>query len=135
VDTAQALIGATIEDVAGLPGSGDIGSDEAIVALRFADGSLASIAYSSAAPSAGKEWIEVLAETRRLVIEDFRSATLDGRTLWKGKQDKGHRAQVKAFRDAVLGQAQMPTEAAIRTMRATIQAASLQRSSIIREDS
>jgi hypothetical protein len=38
VDTAQALIGATIEDVAGLPGSGDIGSDEAIVALRFADG-------------------------------------------------------------------------------------------------
>ena len=43
VDTAQALVGAPIEDVVSLPGGGP-GShpgDEAIVSLRFADGSLA----------------------------------------------------------------------------------------------
>ena len=35
--------------------------DDAAVSLRFADGSLAAIAYGSAEPVAGKEWIEVQA--------------------------------------------------------------------------
>ena len=105
VDTAQALVGAPIEDVVSLPGGG-LGShpgDEAIVSLRFADGSLATIAYGNAQPAAGKELIEILAGSRRLVIDDFRLARLDGHVLWKGKQDKGHRACVAAFRQAVAG--------------------------------
>ena len=99
--------------------------DEAIVSLRFADGSLAAIVYGSAEPGAGagKEWIEVLAGSRRLVIDDFRSARLDGRALWKGRQDKGHRACVAAFRQAVAGMLTLPTEAMLATMRATITAA------------
>ncbi len=59
VDTAQALVGAPIEDVTALPGGPGGGGDDVAVALRFADGSLASIGYGSAVPSAGKEWIEV----------------------------------------------------------------------------
>jgi predicted dehydrogenase/threonine dehydrogenase-like Zn-dependent dehydrogenase len=124
IDTAQALIGAPVEDVTGLFGGGPGGpADDAVVALRFADGSLASIGYGSAIPSAGKEWIEVHAGAHRVVIDDFRSATADGRRLWKGRQDKGHHALAAAFRQAVAGEADMPTEDMLATMRATIRAA------------
>jgi predicted dehydrogenase/threonine dehydrogenase-like Zn-dependent dehydrogenase len=124
IDTAQALIGAPVEDVIGLPGGGPGGpADDAAVALRFADGSLASIGYSSALPSAGKEWIEVHAGAHRVVIDDFRSATADGKRLWKGRQDKGHHALAAAFRQAVAGEIALPTEDMLTTMRATIRAA------------
>ena len=63
------------------------------------------------------------AGAHRIVIEDFRSVTADGRKLWKGRQDKGHRALAAAFRQAVAGEADLPTEEMIATMRATIQAA------------
>jgi predicted dehydrogenase len=124
IDTAQALVGAPIEDVTGLSGGAPGGpADDAVVALRFADGSLASIGYGSAVPSAGKERIEVHAGDRRIVIDDFRLATADGKTIWKGRQDKGHRALAGAFRRAVAGNGELPTEEMLATMRATIQAA------------
>jgi predicted dehydrogenase/threonine dehydrogenase-like Zn-dependent dehydrogenase len=124
VDTAQALVGAPIENVTALPGGGPGGAaDDAVVALRFADGSLASIGYGSATPSAGKEWIEVSAGAHRVVIDDFRSATAGGRNIWKGRQDKGHRALARAFRQAVAGETELPTEDMLATMRATIRAA------------
>jgi predicted dehydrogenase/threonine dehydrogenase-like Zn-dependent dehydrogenase len=124
VDTAQALIGAPIEDVTALPGGGPSGpADDAVVALRFADGSLASIGYGSGLPSVGKEWIEVHAGAHRIVIDDFRSVTADGKVCWKGRQDKGHQALAAAFRRAVAGDEKLPTEEMLATMRATIQAA------------
>jgi predicted dehydrogenase len=128
VDTAQALVGSAIEDVTALPGgrSGGAG-DDAVVALRFADGSLASIGYGSAVPTAGKEWIEVHAGAHRIVIDDFRSAAADGKSLWKGRQDKGHRALAAAFRQAVAGETALPTEELLATMRATIRAAAARR--------
>ena len=121
---AQTLIGAPIEDVTALAGGGPRGpQDDAVVALRFADGSLASIGYGSATPSAGKEWIEVHAGEHRIVIDDFRSVSAGGKWLWKGRQDKGHHALAAAFRQAVAGQTDMPTEDMLATMRATIRAA------------
>ena len=123
VDTAQALVGAPIEDVTALPGGPGGAADDAVVALRFADGSLATIGYGSATPSAGKEWIEVHAGAHRVVIDDFRSVTADGRRLWKGRQDKGHHALAAAFRRAVAGEVELPTEDMLATMRATIRAA------------
>ena len=71
----------------------------------------------------GKEWIEVQAGSHRVVIGDFRSVQADGKTVWKGRPDKGHRAAVAAFRAAVAGGPAMPTEPLLATMRATIQAA------------
>lgn len=128
VDTAQALVGAPVEDVTALSGGGPGGpADDAAVALRFADGSLATIGYGSAVPSAaksaGKERIEVHAGTHRVVIDDFRSAELDGKRLWRGSQDKGHRALAAAFRQAVAGTASLPTEDMLASMRATMRAA------------
>ena len=126
VDTAQALVGAPIEDVTALPGGGGPGvvhGDDVAVSLRFADGSLAVIAYGSADPVVGKERIEVRAGSRRVTINDFRSAEADGKTIWKGQPDKGHRACAAAFRQAVTGGADMPTRVMLATMRATIRAA------------
>jgi predicted dehydrogenase/threonine dehydrogenase-like Zn-dependent dehydrogenase len=132
VDTAQALIGADIEETVSVlagesHGSGGDGhvvpGNDAIVSLRFADGSLATICYGSALPTAGKEWIELTSGSRRLVIDDFRSAKLDGKTLWKGRQDKGHRACAAAFRRAIGGSGALPTQAMLATTHATIQAA------------
>jgi hypothetical protein len=93
------------------------------VSLRFADGSLATICYGSAQPKAGKEWIEVTSGAHRLVIDDFRSLKLDGKTLWRGRQDKGHGACAAAFRGAVTGGKPLPTRVMLATTRATIQAA------------
>ena len=74
-------------------------------------------------PVVGNEWIEVQATSRRVIIDDFRSAEVDGKTAWKGRQDKGHRSCAAAFRAAVTGEAGIPTEAMLATMRATIGAA------------
>jgi hypothetical protein len=71
----------------------------------------------------GKERIEVLAGPHQVVIDDFRSILVNGRTLWKGRPDKGHRAHTAAFRQAVQGGPGLPTEAMLSSMRATIQAA------------
>jgi predicted dehydrogenase len=134
VDAAQALIGADIEETVSVlagdghgRGGGDgriVPGNDAIVSLRFVDGSLATICYGSALPKAGKEWVEVTSGTHRLVIDDFRSLKLDGRTLWRGRQDKGHRAAAASFRRAVTGGKPLPTRVMLATMRATIQAAS-----------
>jgi hypothetical protein len=110
---------------------GDVsqGEDGIVVALRFADSSVASIAYGSAPPTAGKERIEVLAGSHQVVIDDFRSVLENGRTLWKGRQDKGHRAHASAFRQAIQGGTGIPTEAMLGTMRASIKAADKARAS------
>jgi predicted dehydrogenase/threonine dehydrogenase-like Zn-dependent dehydrogenase len=125
IDTAQALVGRPVEDVTALSGGGPGGrpGDDAAIALRFADGSLAVIGYSSAVPTAGKEWVEVHAGAHRLVIDDFRSVEIDGRPLWKGRQDKGHRALASAFLTAVSGGRRLPTEDMLATMRVTLRAA------------
>ena len=129
VDAAQALIGADIaETVSVLAGDGHGGpglvpGNDAVVSLRFANGSLATICYGSALPTSGKEWIEITAGQRRLVIDDFRSAKQDGQTLWRGRQDKGHNASATAFWKSVTGGPPLPTETMLATMRATIQAA------------
>jgi predicted dehydrogenase/threonine dehydrogenase-like Zn-dependent dehydrogenase len=125
VDTAQALAGAAIEDAVALPGGGGatgLHGDDTAMSLRFADGSLAVIGYGSANPVAGKEWIEIQAGSHRVVIDDFRSAEADGKTIWKGRQDKGHRMAVASFRTAVTSGADVPTPALLSNMRATIQA-------------
>jgi predicted dehydrogenase/threonine dehydrogenase-like Zn-dependent dehydrogenase len=135
VDTAQALVGADIEETVSLlageghgrrPAGGDgrvVPGNDAIVSLRFADGSLATICYGSAQSAAGKEWIEVTSGSRQLVLNDFRSVQLNGKTRWRGRQDKGHRACAAAFRQAVTGGKPLPTRAMLATTHATIQAA------------
>ena len=99
VDTAQALIGADIEETVSVlagdghgRGGGDgrgVPGNDAVVSLRFADGSLATICYGSALPKAGKEWIEVTSGSQRLVIDDFRSAEAGRQDALAGPPGQG----------------------------------------------
>ena len=50
----------------------------------------------------------MLAGSHQVVIDDFRSVSANGRKLWKGRQDKGHRALAAVFRQAVAGEADLP---------------------------
>ena len=90
---------------------------------RIRSGSGSGNGLSSATPTAGKEWIEIHTGARRMVIDDFRSCAVDGKRLWRGGQDKGHAALARAFRQAVAGGADLPTEDLLASMRVTIRAA------------
>lgn len=122
IDTAQALVGADIDAVSAVAGGsrGELQSaDDVVVTLRFTDGSLAVIAYSSASPGVGKELIEVLAGDHRIVIDDYRSVSVDGKTAWSGRQDKGHRTAAEQFRQAILAPGRLAGRC-LATSRATL---------------
>ena len=76
------------------------------IEIAFANGATAGIEYLSGGDRAlEKERIEIHRSGRSVVIDDFRSVTVyrDGRRRMKkwANRDKGHRAEVKAFLDAV----------------------------------
>src|SRR5664280_509495 len=126
VDTCAALAGAPpieVVAVAGPAGEAQGGNDLAL-ALRFDDGSLATITYASGGHSStAKERIEILGGGHTLVIDDFRSLTVDGADAWSGSQDKGHNALVAAFAGAVnQGQSDTVTEQSLASSRATLAA-------------
>jgi predicted dehydrogenase/threonine dehydrogenase-like Zn-dependent dehydrogenase len=78
------------------------------VILTFADGSVATILYSAdGADTLAKEYVEAHAGGRSAVLDDFRRLTLAGpgrnETQRPRGQDKGHRAQLVAFRSQLMG--------------------------------
>lgn len=80
--------------------------DQSVVTIRFENGSVGSLVYvARGGARLPKERYEVFAGGVAAVIDDFRSLTIYrmGRTkvAWRGRQDKGHRAEVRAFLDAV----------------------------------
>lgn len=86
--------------------------DNLVVTLRFANGSVATITYTSKGDtSAGKEWIEVFAGGLTCTIDDFARATVwrGGKAeQWKGKADKGHREEMRRFIEAVKSGSESP---------------------------
>ncbi len=127
VDTASALIGDDPVDVvsvgAGRPHE-TLLADDLSVTLRYPDGSMAIIVYTSAAGGWGKEYVEVVSGTYRAVIDDYRSAEINGKNVWKGRQDKGHKAAVARFTSDVLRGFSDITPASLATSRTVIAAAS-----------
>ena len=128
VDLSTVIAGAPVAQVFAL-GSAAPGADEATVTLKFKDGSLASIVYASSGDrSFSKERIEVFGGESTAVIDDFRRGWIvehGSRTRlggWIGRQDKGHRAELSAFVQAVRnGTANpVPFEAAVASTRATL---------------
>jgi len=100
--------------------------DDVSVALRFADGSIATILYTALGDArAGKEWIEVHAAGATYSIDDFRTLTVSGDAAtapWRGSQDKGFHLALKAFFGAVVNAGPAPIDEAelIETTVATI---------------
>jgi predicted dehydrogenase len=94
-------------------------SDESIVQednvnieLKFADGSIGSIAYlANGDPKFPKEYLEVFCDGKIAVLDNFTSLV----TMAKGKRsktrkipDKGHKAEMQYLADAFSGNAVMP---------------------------
>jgi predicted dehydrogenase/threonine dehydrogenase-like Zn-dependent dehydrogenase len=78
--------------------------DTVVITIQFAGGSIANISYfSNGNKNLPKEYIEVYSGGTVGVIDDFKSLTIHGKNtrITKGAQDKGHRAEVAAFMDAV----------------------------------
>ncbi|MGQ0633599.1 MAG: bi-domain-containing oxidoreductase [Planctomycetaceae bacterium] len=110
IDLATYLVGAHpvrvfAESIGGAQAPA-ISDDQCFLTLRHANGSISSIAYLAGGDKVyPKERIEVFGGGRIAVIDDFRSVTtcVDGRTRHEKckPQDKGHRAEVRAFANAV----------------------------------
>ena len=79
------------------------------ISLAFPGGSLATILYGSeSTPALGKEYIEAHSGGKSAILSDFRRLELldrgRARTVSDRRQDKGHRAQMVAFRRALEGE-------------------------------
>ena len=111
IDLATYLTGAVpvrvFAECVGGPQAGRITMDQAAITLRHANGSISTILYTAGGDRAfPKERAEVFGGGQTAVIEDFREVI----TVAKGKtqrrksaaQDKGHRAELRAFADALL---------------------------------
>ncbi len=106
IDLATLLVGSppvrVFAESVGPSGSTQITDDQCFITLRHANGGLSNVAYL-AGGDAGmpKERIEVLGGGRSAVLDDYRQLTtyIKGRskTVSLGKQDKGHRAEVREF--------------------------------------
>ncbi|MDP6785900.1 MAG: bi-domain-containing oxidoreductase [Rhodospirillales bacterium] len=128
VDLARFLIGAQIVSVQADSAAVIDGTcDDVSVGLRFADGSLATIAYTALGDTASsKERIEAYAGGWVATVEDFRSLTIveAGKEAKEGVRgpDKGFRAALGAFADAVAAGGPAPVDEAelIETSLATI---------------
>ena len=102
--------------------------DDLTITLTFANGGLAAIAYTALGDTAfPKELIECYAGGMVITIDNFRSMTVatGGKVTRPRKpirQDKGHKAQLKAFVDAVSSGGNAPVDEAelIETSLATI---------------
>lgn len=124
IDTLAAFIGAAPTEVSGqVTPAGDLEAQ-----LRFADGSLGSVAYVSGGnPRFPKETLDVHGGGRTARLDNFVSAT-----TWRGRhkstrrsytgQDKGQHDQVATFLAAVREGAAMPIslDSLIATTRATL---------------
>jgi polar amino acid transport system substrate-binding protein len=130
VDFLQFLTGAAptkiyAEPIA--PGLTSLPDDDSVaVTLKFADGSVGVISYgANGDPSMPKERVEVMSTGRSAVLDNFRVLTL----FQQGKQrvfklsamDKGHRAEIASFLDAVRDgrSSPIPFESLIVTSRVT----------------
>jgi len=133
IDLACALAGADPIEVhamaAAKPNTALLLNDCVVVSLRFANGSVASVTYTSSGSKAqAKERVEVFGGGRSAVIDDFRAATLhEGdtgtREVKLRAQDKGQRAMLTGWIDGLRsGRPQTPAATLLAVSAATIAA-------------
>jgi len=128
VDLARFLVGAPIAEVhaASAEATGGV-CDDVTATLRFADGSLATIAYTARGDTGfSKELVEAYAGGTVIAIDDFRRLTVvaggKARPGRAGAQDKGHEGELAAFVAAAAkgGPAPAPEAELVESSLATI---------------
>ena len=124
VDALTFLCGALPVDVQAGAARGH--ADAVSTILRFADGSVGTIVYSSLGdPSLPKEYLEAFGAGRAVTLDDFNALTIHAggkaKTV-KAAQDKGQGALVAAFLAAARGkgEAPIPLEEIAAVSRATL---------------
>lgn len=117
IDLARRLVGCDVASwsavpLAPSPGRDDLPlGDNIVIALRYADGSLATIVYTSLGHAdAGKETIEAHWDGSSARIDDFRGLDVHGRRGGVGphETDKGHRELMRRFVAYAAGRAGAP---------------------------
>jgi len=132
IDLARHLVGKPITDVTSTFLTGASSADTATISLTFADGSIATVNYfANGSKRYPKERIEVFSGGRVLVNDNFRTLRAYGwpgvRTMRVRGQDKGHRACMAAFIDAVRagGPPPIPLDQIIEVSDVSLRAAHL----------
>ena len=116
IDLGAFLAGAPIVSVHADATAGGDPCEDVTITTELADGSLVTVFYTTLGDTAcGKELIEIYAGSSVVRIEDFRRLTItgNGRVRKKrsyGRQDKGHRAELRAFVEAVIAGGPPPIE-------------------------
>jgi len=108
IDLLSHLAGSPVTSVSAgmVGGNGPIREDRMSILLGFADGSVGTVNYfANGAKSYPKETLEIFGDGRVIRMENFRVTTGYGfngfRSFRTWRQDKGHRAEIAAFVDAV----------------------------------
>jgi len=130
IDLMQFFAGSKVSAVvmSGLGVHPEENTDNAIITIRFENGVQGVINYfSNGSKSYPKERIELYAQGRTLVIDNFRKMTGYGFTRFSTMRaglDKGHKNQFKALVDAVKGSGQplIPFDDLVNTTKVTLAA-------------
>ena len=119
IDLARFLVGDDIKTVQAAAAQVSQGAcDDLTVSLNFADGSLATIAYTALGDTAySKELVEAFAGGTVININDFRGLTVtaggkESKVGGSMEQDKGHTAELEAFAAAVVAGESAPADEA-----------------------
>ena len=143
LDLFQFLTGAPLVKVyaQALPNLGRYENDNVTIQATLADGSIGNIIYvANGDKTLGKEYLEIFCEGRAAVLDDYQSLVLyhdRKRVSRQGARDKGHRAEMLAWVEAIRKGQNEPvpfehavaaTQAAFATLRSlqTGQAVSVQ---------
>ncbi len=137
LDLLRHLVGAPVVawrvlPLAPPPGRDDLPlGDNIAVSLRYADGSLATLSYTSLGDAAlGKERIEAHWDGVSAVMDDFRSLAFGGDAPARRMAPaKGHRALLEAFLEHAAGRAEapIPVEECLETSRLVLELAAAAR--------
>ena len=130
VDLMTYLTGSKVETVhmSGLGTHTQENTDNAIITLKYANGSQGVINYfSNGSKAYSKERVEMYNQGRTLVLDNFRLLTgygFKGFSKMSGKQDKGHKSQFKLLIESVKngGQPLISFDELVNTTRATFAA-------------
>jgi polar amino acid transport system substrate-binding protein len=107
VDWARSIISSPVQSVAAtaLPNGAQYKSDNLVVVLKYADGSIANLLYlANGDRSVPKEFFEVFCQGSVARLDDFRTLELvrNGKLQkFKTAQDKGHRREIQLTIDAI----------------------------------
>jgi len=86
--------------------------DNAVATVRYDDGSVGTLFYTAlGASDLGKEYVEIYADGKVLVVDDYRALRVHGAPVkgWNSRtQDKGHLQELVAFAKCVLGEEGWP---------------------------